>query len=254
MHELWDDYLNSEIAKLAGGAKIIVRRKINCFGAGESQIESMLPDMIRRGRMPTVGITASNASISLRIAAEGATEEECLRLIEPTEKTIRDCLGDLVFGEGDEDLQQVVVRLLTDKQQTLAVVEWGTGGLVSQWLSDVHGSENCFLGGIVAPNRMAFERHFTFDPSAICQTPQQNEAFLTGMVGSMRSHLKADWLLMIGSIPEDVQKDPLPIYLAVGNAETVKIKTIPFGFQASLRKIYVAKQALNLTRLTMLGK
>ena len=210
--------------------------------------------MIRRGRTPTVGITASNATISLRIAAEGSTEEECLRLIEPTEKTIRDCLGDLVFGEGDEDLHHAVVRLLAEKQQTLAVIEWGTGGLVSQWLSDTPGSENCFLGGIVTPNRVAFERHFSFDPSELCKTPPQIEAFLMGMVGSMRSHLKADWLLMIGSLPEEGQKDLLPVYLAVGNAKTVKIKTIPYNVNPALRKIYMAKQALNLARLTMMGK
>ena len=254
MRELWDGYLRSEIAKLAGGTKKIVRRKINCFGAGESQIEALLPDMIRRGRLPTVGITAGNATISLRIAAEGATEEECKRLIEPTVQTIRDCLGDLVFGEGDDDLQHAVVRLLLEKKQTLAVVEWGTGGLVTQWLGDAPGSENCFLGGIVAPNRTAFERHFTIDPSSLCQTPRQNTAFLTGMVNSMRNHLQADWLLLIGEIPDELQKEPAPVYLAIGNAETVKTKAIPLGFHPALRKIYIAKLALDLARLTIMGK
>ena len=80
MVEMWHDSVAATIAGFVGGGRrVIRRRKINCFGAGESQIESMLPDMIRRGRQPTVGITASKATISLRIAAEGATEEECYR-------------------------------------------------------------------------------------------------------------------------------------------------------------------------------
>ena len=109
---------------------MIRRRRIHCFGAGESQIEAMLPDLIRRGRRPTVGITASQATITLRIAAEGATEEECFAAMEPTVATIRQCLGTLVFGEEDEQLQDAVVKLLRENQKTLATAECGTAGLI----------------------------------------------------------------------------------------------------------------------------
>lgn len=254
MRELWDDYLHGEIAKLAGGMKKIVRRKINCFGAGESQIESMLPDMIRRGRTPTVGITASNATISLRIAAEGSTEEECLKLIEPTEKTIRECLGNLVFGEGDEQLEHAVVRLLNQKRQTLAVVECGTSGLVSQWLSEAQGSENCFLGCVVAPNRIAFERQLKFNPNLLCQNSAENNSSLMSKVQSLQSLWNADWLLVIGDKTEESPADSPMVNLVLGNAETVKIKHVPHGIHPALRKIYLGKLALNWLRLTLMGK
>ena len=74
------------------------------------------------------------------------------------------------------------------------------------------------------------------------------------MVNSMRNHLQADWLLLIGEIPKEHQKEPAPVYLAIGNAETVKIKAVPSGIHPALRKIYIAKQALNLARLTMMEK
>ena len=75
------------------------------------------------------------------------------------------------------------------------------------------------------------------------------------MVDSIRKHLQADWLLMIGEFPEEASEtEPLPVYLAIGNAEAVKTKAIPFGIHPALRKIYIAKQALNLARLTMMGK
>ena len=90
----------------------------------------MLPDLIRRGRHPTVGINASKTTIILRIAAEGESEAECAAAIEPVVATIRQCLGTLVFGEEDEELQHAVVRLLRERKETLATAEWGTGGLV----------------------------------------------------------------------------------------------------------------------------
>ncbi len=80
MMEMWSSTLEAEIGRLAAGQNVIRRRKINCFGAGESQVEAMLPELIRRGRTPTVGITASKTTISLRITAQAPRKRSATRL------------------------------------------------------------------------------------------------------------------------------------------------------------------------------
>ena len=97
--------------------------------------------MIRRKREPLVGITVSGATITLRITASGPNEAACRKEIEPTVAQIREMLGVLVFGEEDDELEHAVVRLLKERGRTVAVAEWATDGLVSQWLAEAAGEQ-----------------------------------------------------------------------------------------------------------------
>ena len=64
MKEMWEQTVAPAIRGLAGPAMVIRHRRIKCFGVGESDLEQMLPDLIRRGRYPEVGITISGATIT----------------------------------------------------------------------------------------------------------------------------------------------------------------------------------------------
>ena len=128
-----------------------MQRKINTFGAGESHVEEKLLDLTRRGHVPEVGITASDATISLRILARRRTRRRPWRQIEPVERTIRERLGDLVFGVEDEELQHAVVRLLCgpaadagDGRERHRRAWWPSA------LAQVPGASAWFRGGVVA--------------------------------------------------------------------------------------------------------
>jgi nicotinamide-nucleotide amidase len=252
MIEMWNATLASEIGSLSAGQTVIRRRKINCFGAGESQIEAMLPDLIRRGRTPRVGITASKTTISLRITAEAPTEEECNALIEPTAATIRKCLGTLVFGEGDEELQHAVLRLLRERNKTLATVEWGTAGLVADWLGDVPDSSQCFLGGLVVRNRESMGRLLGLDQNLLANMQALGEQVSERMAAACRQCFGADYGLAVGCFPAFDPREPKPVHLALADAKGVKVKPISYAGHPAWLKIYIAKHALNLLRLALM--
>ena len=65
----------------------------------------MLPDLIRRGREPSVGITVSDATITLRITASGPDEAACRAMNAPTETRSANSLGVLAYGEEEDELQ-----------------------------------------------------------------------------------------------------------------------------------------------------
>src|SRR5262249_10570265 len=112
MVSMWNETVGPALGAARTTRQVICHYRIKCFGVGESDLEAMLPDMIRRKREPLVGITVSGATITLRITASGPNEAACRAAMEPTIAQIRELLGVLVFGEEDDELENAVVRLL----------------------------------------------------------------------------------------------------------------------------------------------
>lgn len=226
MKEMWSATVAPAIAAMLGQRRVIAHHRIKSFGVGESDLEAMLPDLIARQRYPLVGITVHDATITLRITAAGETAESARAAMQPTIETIHQCLGALVFGEEDDELEDVVVRELRTRGKTLAVREWGTAGFLTQWLA-VAGNEAVFLGGQVLPNDAPF------DDAAATRRGDSDYLLVTGPAPAADSHQQ--------------QAGNLTIWLV--HAKGTLTKSFPFGGHPEILRPRAAKQALNLLRL-----
>ena len=236
---------------IAGG--VYIERKISTFGMGESQIEEKLLDITRRGHVPEVGITASDATISLRIFAQAPSREEALRQIEPVERTIRERLGDLVFGADEEELQHVVLRLLAEKKQTLSVAEGVTGGQLAARLTSVPGASAWFWGGVTAYDDSA-KLQLLGVPAALIEkhgrvSAEVAEAMAAGCRRLMRTHLAISTVGIAGPAGGD-ETHPIGMVFA-GIAWDGGTASRVSSWIASRPEVQsrTAKMALNLARL-----
>ena len=254
MKEMWYDSVADSLRQIGGGQRIIRHKQINCFGAAESQVEAMLPDLIRRGRKPAVGINAHQTTIILRIAAEGATEEQCYAAMEPTIATIRRCLGRLVFGEDDDRLQDAVVRLLRQQNKTLATAEWGTAGLVTQWLDGVAEAEGYYLGGLVVPSEATLKNVLGLESELLERHSATSGEVARAMAVGCRRRFQSDYALAVGRFPESDAEapEPKPLYFALATPQRVEVKAAPYAGHPATLTIFCAKRALNMVRLEML--
>ena len=156
MRRMWDETVSGDLERAAGSKRVLRHRRLKCFGAGESAIEEMLPGIIERGRDPTVGITAHEATITLRISAWADNDDSCLEKISTTENVIRETLGRIVYGEEDDEVEDAAAAALLAASKTLATVEAGTAGRVASLFAQAAArrdrvGQSFFHGGLVLP-------------------------------------------------------------------------------------------------------
>lgn len=258
MQEMWAGTVGPAIATMLGQPRVIQHYRVKCFGVGESDLEAMLPDLIRRGRVPSVGITVSQATITLRITAEGETSAAARASMEPTLDVIRQCLGDLVFGDEDEELQHAVARLLREWKQTLAVVEFGTAGLVQHWLGESPGFGEWFRGGVNLCDAAGVEMLSGIAANLASMMGVASEPAVSVISQAARERFGADYSLVIGPFPQsspaENKAEPGLVLVAVAGPNGVVGRAFPFTGHPEILKPRAAKSALNLLRLVMLGK
>lgn len=143
---MWKECAMPYLYKLAGGC--IVSRNIRVFGLGESNMETILHDMMAQSTNPTIAPYAKTSECFARVTAKADTPEECEKLLEPVVEKICGLLGEDVYGVDVESLEQVVGDGLRDRGLTLAVAESCTGGLLSKRITDVPGCSDYYLGGV----------------------------------------------------------------------------------------------------------
>lgn len=256
MHAMFEHQVKPRLLNGGFSEGALVQRKINCFGAGESAVESKLLDLTRRDHLPEVGITVSDATISLRILARAATAEAAQAQIAPVEATICERLGTLVFGVGDEDLQHAVIRLLGERRRTLATAESATAGLIAHRLGQVPGASAWFRGGVVVYQNEIKTALLGVPPELIEEKGPVSAEVARALAIACRSRLQADLAVSVVGLagPGGGTKEK-PVGLTfVGlawNGDPVVHSFNWFGSRVEIQG-RMAKMALNVVRLHLL--
>ncbi len=147
MMKMWPEQVKPRLRERAGGG-MLVRRLLKITGISEGQVDLTIGELLR-GTNPTVGVYAKSDGIHVRLGAKAWSEAEGLAIIAPAEKVLRERFSANLWGTGEETLQGVVGKLLTERRLTLATMESCTGGLLASAITDAPGSSGYFKGGFV---------------------------------------------------------------------------------------------------------
>jgi nicotinamide-nucleotide amidase len=254
MKPMFAEWVRPRLLAAGAGGRVIRRARVHIFGLGESACEEMLGEITARGRDPEVGITVHEATITLRIVAEGATGEECEAKIALTRRAIVERMGDWIFGEEDEELHDVVVRELRRARETLATAEGGTSGLLASWLGAADGyalSAPVYLGGLVLPGPAALRALIGGDCAV------SGPALAEVLARSARERLGATYGIGVtaasGAVDAGEGERPGSAFVAVVGPNHTRTTEMNLAGDPAITRVRLAKTALNLLRL-MLGR
>lgn len=140
--------------------QIFVSSMVKICGVGESKAETDILDLIESQTNPTVAPYAKDAQVHFRITAAAKSQEEGEELIKPVVLELYRRFGDHIYSTKEsEELEDVVVNLLTNRGFTLTTAESCTGGLLTGRLVNVAGVSKVYKEGFITYSNEAKIKH-----------------------------------------------------------------------------------------------
>lgn len=149
LHPMFEHEAKPLISEKLGLKEKIVSVVLRFFGIGESQLETDLEDLIDAQTNPTIAPLAADGEVTLRLTAKHEDEKETERLLKETEAQILERVGEYFYGYGNTSLAFEASKALHEHGKTVAAAESLTGGMFSEWLTDLEGASSILNGSVV---------------------------------------------------------------------------------------------------------
>ena len=253
MFRMWEQEVIPRLKPYTGG--LIFTRILRVSGLGESTVEERL-GALTHSTNPTIATYAKNDAVDVRITAKAETAGEAEQKVADMEVQARQVLGHHVFGTDKDTLQSVVGELLQARQQSLAVMESLTGGLLSSTITDTPNSSKHFIGGVAAYS-VKVKEQIGVPHEVIEQYGVISEETARAMAHAIREQMDADFGIGVtGVAGPDTQEGKAvgTVHIAVEGPMGVVTAMGP-GWRGGREdnKRFAVLAALNLLRLYLEG-
>src|SRR5690554_397813 len=168
---------------------------IHTAGIGEStlseevlgDVSSYLNEYVSLAFLPFAG------GVTLRLNSNGETKEDAIRKAKPLYDLIHEKAEEYIFGEGKEfQLSEAVGELLKKESFMVATAESCTGGLLANTITNISGSAEYFMGGVVAYDNQIKINQLGVDEDAIAEFGAVSKEVALQMAKGVAEKFKAE--------------------------------------------------------------
>lgn len=219
---------------------IIKARILKTAGIGESSLDDMIGTDLLEQSNPTIGLAAHHGQVDIRVTAKAEQEALADQMIAEMEARIRERVGDFIFGADDDVLETVLVDLLNQRDDKLAVVQAGIGSPISDLIVAAPG------GGDVLALKQVFDA-----PALMSSTYGFDEVSLRDQARSIAEQVSQESGATVGivvvsnpDIDEDADDVESTIVVVYANGRS-RERVYGFGGKSEIVREWVARWALS---------
>ena len=233
------------LRSIVPASALIERRLYKIADKGESLVEEAIGDHVLAVPGIELGYCARPGEVDVRIVGEA-------KAIEQADAIIRSTLGSSIFSAADETLEEVIVKLLVQRNQRVAVAESCTGGLLANRITNVPGASAVFFAGYVCYANQAKMDMLDVDPQLIEKHGAVSEQVARALAEHARARARSDYALattgVAGPSGGSPEKPVGTVYIALAASGETIAKKFFFPIDRETFKQIVTQTALELLR------
>jgi len=258
MKAMINNYILPKISGMLKESGIVIKRSIlQTTGIPESTLSERLGDLDEILDGAKLAFLPSIVGVKLRITIEAEDEEKAKNRLVEIEQKIRTKVGRFIYGKDEETLEEVIGRLLRERDLKISTAESCTGGLIASTLTNINGSSAYFERGIVCYSNASKVEILRVDEDTLAEHGAVSMEVAMQMAEGVKSTSGSDIGIAVTGImgPTGATTDkPVGlVYIGYCDEKVCTAKKFIFGNERLLNKQRTMQAALNMVRKQLLG-
>lgn len=252
-----EDTIIPFLVDLAGDASgVIESLVIRTHGESESRVAALLDDLFEQSENPTMAFLASSAEIKVRLTARAGSVDEARALIAPVADEVKRRLGSLVFAEGVEPVESLVLEAARQHGWTVGTIESATGGLLAARFTAVPGASDTFRGSLVTYATDLKTDLAGIPASVVAEHGAVSEETALAMAQYGAGALGVDvCVAVVGSAgPDPLEVAPGTMVFGVRTPDDSRARTVRLPGDRERVRAYATTTGLHLVRRAVTGQ
>lgn len=250
---------------LSTSGEQLYSRVLRFFGIGESQLVTVLADLIDQQTDPTLAPYAKVGEVTLRLSTKAKDQQSADTKLDALEAQILATQGldDLPlrnhlygYGEGNS-LAQVTVDLLKDSGKSITAAESLTAGLFQSTIAEFHGASSIFAGGFVTYSLGQKAAILGISEMDLKRHGVVSDFTAKAMAEAAREKVGADFAISLTGVagPDELEGQPVgTVFIGLASEAGVAVKKVHIGGRSRSDIRYIAVlHALNMVRQALLA-
>ena len=258
MKAMMNNFVLPKLSEMLKESGIVIKRSIlQTTGIAESTLSERLGDLDKILDGAKLAFLPSIVGVKLRITVEAEDEETTKNRLVEVEQKIRTKVGRFIYGKDEETLEEVVGRLLIERDMKISTAESCTGGLIASTLTNISGSSAYFERGIVCYSNASKVEILRVDEDTIAEHGAVSMEVAMQMADGVKSTSGSEIGIAVTGImgPTGASTDkPVGlVYIGYCDEKVCTVKKFIFGNERLLNKQRTMQAALNMVRKHLLG-